>query len=377
MFAGLWPEVPGGRGADRLGHQRRARPHLDLARDGRPARPPRAARLGRRAGRPTGPASTRPATTSCGGPLQQGRERLVAFVRQRLRESAPGAGLLGQRRGVDRRGARPRRAHHRLRPAVRHLQAGHAPAVPARPPAGPALRPRAAGAVRVRRQGPPRRPARQGDDPADPAVRRAARRAPPLRVPRRLRHGRRPRAVPGRRRLAQHPAAPAGGVRHQRHEGRAQRRAQLLDPRRLVGRVLRRHRTAGPSPRPRTSPTSTGGTSSRPRASSTCSRARSCRSSTTAARAAYPVGWVARVKDAYASLGPKVTASRMVRDYVQQLLRAGGRGQPTPPRWTARRRGRALAAWRARVDRRGRASRSPAWRPTAARPSSARSGPSR
>ena len=43
-----------------------------------------------------------------------------------------------------------------------------------------------------------------------------------------------------------------------------------------------------------------------------------------------------RVKDAYASLGPRVTASRMVRDYVQELLRAGGLGRPTSPRWTAR-----------------------------------------
>ena len=30
-----------------------------------------------------------------------------------------------------------------------------------------------------------------------------------------------------------------------------------------------------------------------------------------------PRGWVERVKHAYATLGPKVTASRMVRDYVQ------------------------------------------------------------
>ena len=42
-----------------------------------------------------------------------------------------------------------------------------------------------------------------------------------------------------RRRVAQHAAAPARGLRHERHEGGAQRRAQPLDPGRLVGRVLR------------------------------------------------------------------------------------------------------------------------------------------
>ena len=56
---------------------------------------------------------------------------------------------------------------------------------------------------------------------------------------RRLRHGARQRARLGRRCLAQHAAAAARGLRHERHEGGAQRRAQPLDPRRLVGRVLR------------------------------------------------------------------------------------------------------------------------------------------
>ena len=37
------------------------------------------------------------------------------------------------------------------------------------------------------------------------------------------------------------PAPAAGSLRHQRPEGRAQRRPEPLDPRRLVGRSLRRH----------------------------------------------------------------------------------------------------------------------------------------
>ena len=51
--------------------------------------------------------------------------------------------------------------------------------------------------------------------------------------------------VPRLRRVAQQPASPARSVRHQRHEGRAQRRAELQHPRRLVGRVLRRRERLG------------------------------------------------------------------------------------------------------------------------------------
>ena len=52
-------------------------------------------------------------------------------------------------------------------------------------------------------------------------------------------------ALPGLRRLAQQPAAAAGGVRHLRDEGRAQRGAEPVDPRRLVGRVVRRRERLG------------------------------------------------------------------------------------------------------------------------------------
>ena len=56
------------------------------------------------------------------------------------------------------------------------------------------------------------------------------------RLRRGLRHERRPAARPGRRRLAEQPATAAGGQRHLRREGAPQRRPELLDPRRLVGR---------------------------------------------------------------------------------------------------------------------------------------------
>jgi starch phosphorylase len=47
------------------------------------------------------------------------------------------------------------------------------------------------------------------------------------------------------RRLAEQPAAPAGGLRHLGHEGRDERRAEPVGPGRLVGRVVRRRERVG------------------------------------------------------------------------------------------------------------------------------------
>ena len=84
--------------------------------------------------------------------------------------------------------------------------------------------PRAAGAVHLRRQGPSGRRAGQATDQEDlqPPHRPALRQAD--RLHRGLRHQRLPAPDPGRRRLAEQPAAAAGGLRHQRPEGGAQRR---------------------------------------------------------------------------------------------------------------------------------------------------------
>ena len=107
--------------------------------------------------------------------------------------------------------------------------------------AGPA----AAGAARRRREVAPRRRRRQGAHPGDRPVRRRPGGAPPHRVPARLRHVDGPLPVLGLRRVAEQPAAAAGGVRHVRDEVGAQRRAQPVDPRRLVGRALRRPQRLG------------------------------------------------------------------------------------------------------------------------------------
>jgi starch phosphorylase len=61
-----------------------------------------------------------------------------------------------------------------------------------------------------------------------------------------------------------------------------------------------------------------------------------------------PRAWVERVKQAYSSLGPKVTASRMLRDYVEGYYEPAARdGDHALADGAAR--GRALASWRARV----------------------------
>ena len=88
-----------------------------------------------------------------------------------------------------------------------------------------------------------------------------------------------------------------------------------------------------------------------------------------------PRGWVRRMKSSLRSLGPQVTAARMVRDYVTELY------EPTAAHGPSQRGRHAaakeLAAWKARVNA--------AWsgvhvvdvRPTPPRPTSARPARSR
>ncbi len=146
-------------------------------------------------------------------------------------------------------GVRPGRAHDRIRPPRPVLQAADADAARPGPAAGAAAASRAPDPDRDRRQEPPGRRPRQAADRADGEVRRRPGAAAPHHVPARLRHRDGPLPLLGRRRLAEQPAAPARGVRHVRHEGRAQRRAQPVDPRRLVGRVVRRRERVGDSVR--------------------------------------------------------------------------------------------------------------------------------
>ena len=175
----------------------------------------------------------------------------------------------------DRDRPRPGRAHARLRPPLRDLQArlpaDARPRARARDPLG-----RAAGAAaRVAGKAHP------NDEAGKDVLQRlyAFKRAEPeIAEPGRDRRGLRPRRRRAPRlrlrRLGQ-PAAPAdGGERHERHEGDLQRRAPAERPRRLVGRGLRRRRTAGRSPARRTATPSVVDAPRRRSASTTCSSTR-------------------------------------------------------------------------------------------------------
>ena len=181
MFPGLWPDVPRRRGADRLGHQRRARatPGCRAEVDS-PVRRTCIHGVWDGADEDTWDARREPRRRrGVGRCAEPGRARAASrFVRERLGDEVldPDALTIG----FARRFATYKRATLLLSQPDR-LRALLA-------------RRRPAGAVRVRRQGAPGRPAGQGDDPPDRAVRRAARHPPPVRVPARLRH----RASPAR-----------------------------------------------------------------------------------------------------------------------------------------------------------------------------------
>ena len=134
------------------------------------------------------------------------RERLVLFARERLQIAARPPGLAPHRLARGRRRPAPRCADDLLRAPLRDLQARQ-PALPRPGPARPPARRREApGADDRGRQGPPPRRARQGGA----AHRRAGVAAPAParqdRVPRGLRHARRPLPGAGRRRVAERPA---------------------------------------------------------------------------------------------------------------------------------------------------------------------------
>ena len=231
------------RGADHLDHQRRARPDL-----------------GRPQGLRAGPHPRRRARARHPGVVGGVRDRAAGCRVGHQARAAPAARRGGPpphppvlararrvagRARLDRRDPRPRRAHHRLRPPGAHLQAAHPDAARPRAAQEAAAAPDAADPARHRRQVAPGRRDRQAADPAAGEVRRRPRGAPPHRLPAQLRHRHGAAPLPGLRRLAEQPAAPVRGLRHVRHEGRAQRRAQPVHPRRLVGRVVRRQERLG------------------------------------------------------------------------------------------------------------------------------------
>ena len=325
MFADLWPGLRRGRRADRLDHQRRARPDLDRARAGRdghpdhqPGRPGRGRR--RRSTSTASTASRPPTCGASGGRCAAGWSTRCAAgsARRRCPGAPPRPRSAGPTTAFDPDVltigfARRVPSYKRLTLMLRDPERLKALLLdPERPiqlviagkshPADDGGKKLIQEMVRLRRR------------PGDPA---------PHRVPARLRHRHGPLPLLGLRRLAEQPAAPAGGLRHVGHEGRAQRRAEPLHPRRLVGRVVRRPERLGHPDRRRRRRTPTGATRSRRGPSTSCSSNQVLPRFYETGRDGVPARWVEMVRHTLRETGPKVLATRMVRDYVQRAVRAG------------------------------------------------------
>ena len=189
----------------------------------------------------------------------------------------------------------------------------------------------------------------------------------------------RPRAGPGRRRVAEQPGAPRGGQRHVGHEGRGERRPQRLDPRRLVGRGLRRHERLGHRQRRDGRPAARPRTGSTRRRSTACSTTRWSPSSSTATPTACPAA--GSTACAAASRRSRRSSTRGAWSRSTATRRTSGSRRPrspwrratTPPRSTQRPARGACAAPSPRCAsrastaalRRTDASRRPRWSPSA------------
>ena len=173
------------------------------------------------------------------------RQQLVTDARARTAaawaENNPGIGDPE----VVRRAARPRGADDRVRAPRSDLQAPDPDAARPGAAARPADRPGTPGAAGHRRQVASGRRRGQAPHPEARRVLAGAGCAPAHRLPAELRHRHGAAALPRHRHLAEQPAAAARGVRHVGHEGGAERVAEPVDPRRLVGGVLRRPQRLG------------------------------------------------------------------------------------------------------------------------------------
>ena len=115
------------------------------------------------------------------------------------------------------------------------------------------------------------------------------------------------------------PRRPNGGLRHLRHEGRPERRAQLLGAGWLVARSLQRPQRLGHRRGPRAWIPGDARTTRTPRACTTRWRTRSSRSTTTRDPTALPREWLAHVKESIRTITPQFSTRRMVKEYVERL----------------------------------------------------------
>ena len=252
------------RGADRLRDQRRPPAHLDLAHHARAPRPLLRAALLRGARQPRHLGPHRPHLRR--GALAHPRAPPRAPRRLRPRPAQEGrCGAWASRRRAwpaPRTPSRPTRSPSPSRAASRPTSA--ATSSSPTPTASSGSCPTRTGPSRSSSRARPIRttcPARRSSRSSSTS--RAATMCRPHRLPRGLRHDDGPLHDLRLRRLAQHAAPPPRGLGHERHEGRHERRAQLLRPRRLVGRGLHAPSAAGPSARARSTRTRSSRTRSR------------------------------------------------------------------------------------------------------------------
>ena len=151
-----------------------------------------------------------------------------------LQRPGAGASRFAAPDDSDHRGHQARRADHRFRAPLRHLQACLPALYEPRPPVGHRQQQGASRAVHLRGQGPPQRQAGAGPHQAHRRGGGHAAVRGQDSVPAKLRHGAGTPHGAGRRRMAQHPDPSPRGFRHIGREGRDERRAQLLGARRLV-----------------------------------------------------------------------------------------------------------------------------------------------
>ena len=212
MWQGLWPELPDARGPHRVDHQRRA--HRVVGRVARWARSSRATSARAGPSSATTPSSGRAPHEIPDAELWQvhehRRHRLVQHARRWLRAAAERRGAPARGARAGRRGARPARAHDRLRAALRDLQAGdaalHATSSASRSSSATrsARCSSSSPARRTRRTAAARSSFARSSTPSRDAGPARARR-----LPRGLRHAHGARAGERRRRVAQHAAPPA------------------------------------------------------------------------------------------------------------------------------------------------------------------------
>ena len=122
------------------------------------------------------------------------------------------------------------------------------------------------------------------------------------------------------------PRRPLEASRHQRPEGRAERRPEPVDPRRLVGRGLRRPERLRHRRRRDAHRRSTSTTSATARRCCEALRDEVIPLYYERDRDGLPRGWIARMKRAIRTLGWRFSADRMVMDYVLKayIPAAGG-----------------------------------------------------